>query len=212
MIKKNNKLFIKISLISIIFVGLLLGIINIKNKEKDIVKNNNKYIFVNDYIFDNYYPVINQNEKVIKPFNNKHVELFKDFYNNNDTNENQKKSIIFNDGIYIQNYGLTYESQEAFDVLSSVSGTVRSVADDVLLGKTIEIISNNEILFVYQSLDDILIKKGDTVSQGQKIAISGKNNLIKNKKYVLHYEIHKKEIPIDPKKCFGITIDEIIKN
>ena len=160
MIKKNNKLFIKISLISIIFVGLLLGIINIKNKEKDIVKNNNKYIFVNDYIFDNYYPVINQNEKVIKPFNNKHVELFKDFYNNNDTNENQKKSIIFNDGIYIQNYGLTYESQEAFDVLSSVSGTVRSVADDVLLGKTIEIISNNEILFVYQSLDDILIKKG----------------------------------------------------
>ena len=212
MIKKNNKLFIKISLISMIFLGLLLGIVNIQNKERKIVKNNHKYIYVNDYIFDNYYPVVNQKEKIIKPFNNKNVVLYKDFYDKDETNDNQKNSLIFSDGIYIQNYGLTYESQEKFDVISSVSGTVRNINDDVLLGKTIEIISNNEILFIYQSLDDILVKKGDVVSQGQKLASSGKNKLNKNKKYILHYEIHKKDIPIDPKKCFDITIDEIIKN
>ena len=76
----------------------------------------------------------------------------------------------------MQNSGVTYKADETFDVLASISGTVTNVSDDTLLGKTVEIRNSTELIVLYQSLGEVAVKKGDTVSQGQIIGKSAKYN------------------------------------
>lgn len=59
----------------------------------------------------------------------------------------------------MQNSGVDYKSDETFDVVASVSGTVTNITEDTLLGKTVEIKNSNEITTMYQSLGEVIVKK-----------------------------------------------------
>lgn len=62
--KRKLKPFVKISLLLVVLLVCSIGISTlINNKTKTVSKQNDDFTYVNDYIFDNYYPVVNQDEK-----------------------------------------------------------------------------------------------------------------------------------------------------
>ena len=123
--------------------------------------------------------------------------------------EEQKNAIIYHEGIYMQNSGVTYKADETFDVLASISGTVTNVSDDTLLGKTVEIRNSTELIVLYQSLGEVAVKKGDTVSQGQIIGKSGNCTLNNDIANGLHFEIYKNGSVINPEKYFDKSIKDL---
>lgn len=206
--KRKLKPAVKASLLSVISIvcllAVLLGYSKISKKE-----NKSNFSYVNDYIFDNYVPVISQEEKLIKPYTSEKVSVYKTFYDKDQTDEEQQKSIIYYDGTYMQNSGIDYSSDEQFDVVSSISGTVTNVSEDELLGKTIEIRTSTQIITTYQSLGEIVVKKGDKVSQGQVIGKSGTCGLYSDVKNDLHFEMYKEGQVINPEKFYNKSLKEI---
>lgn len=211
--KRKLKPFVKISVLGVtLFLFVLSVLLLTNNKSKQVMKEDSSFTYVNDYIFDNYYPVINTEEKIVKPYNSENVSLYKNFYDKDATVEEQKKSIIYYEGIYMQNSGVDYKSDETFDVVASVSGTVTNITEDTLLGKTIEIKNSNEITTMYQSLGEVIVKKGDTVTQGQVIAKSGTCVLNSDIKQGLHFEMYKNGTVINPEKSYDKNLKDIINN
>lgn len=112
----------------------------------------------------------------------------------------------------MQNSGVDYQSNEMFDVVASLSGTVTNVTEDTLLGNTVEIRNSNEIIVMYQSLGEVLVKKGDTVTQGQVIAKSGTCSLNSDVKQGLHFEMYKNGSVINPEKYYDKSIKDLVSN
>ena len=211
--KRRLKPFVKISAIGVFLIVCLVSIVSLSdNKTNTVSKASDDFTYVNDYIFDNYYPVVNQEEKLTKPYTSEKVSIYKNFYDKDATEEEQKNSIIYHEGIYMQNSGVDYKSDEQFDVVSSLSGTVTNVTDDTLLGKTVEIRNSSEIIIVYQSLGEVLVKKGDNVTQGQIIAKSGTCTLNNDVTNGLHFEMYKNGSVINPEKYYDKSIKELVNN
>lgn len=209
--KRRLKPYIKISLIMVAVITLVLGVtILVNSNTKTVMKDD--FTYVNDYIFDNYTPVVNNEEKIVKPYTSDKVSVYKSFYEKEDSEEKQQNSIIYHEGIYMQNSGVSYKSDEEFDVVAALSGTVTNVSDDTLLGKTVEIRNSSDLITLYQSLKDVSLKKGDTITQGQIIGKSGTCNLHKDVSNVLHFEIYKNGSAINPLKYYDKSLKELISN
>lgn len=211
--KRKLKPAVKISVALVVLLVCALGVsVLLNNKTQSVSKISNDFTYVNDYIFDSYYPVVNQEEKIIRPYSSEKVSINKSFYEKDESEEQQKNSIIYHEGIYMQNSGTTYKSDEQFDVLASLSGTVTNVSDDTLLGKTVEIRNSTELIVLYQSLGEIAVKKGDTVSQGQIIGKSGNCSLYGDVANGLHFEMYKNGSVINPEKYYDKSVKDLANN
>ena len=208
-LKKNVKVLM-ISICAIICIGITVTLFSSKTSEVSKVDDN--YTYVNDYIFDSYYPVINQEEKILRPYNSEKVSMYKNFYEKDSSEEEQQNSIIYHEGIYMQNSGVDYKSDESFDIVASLSGTVTNVTDDTLLGKTIEIRNSTELIVMYQSLGEVLVKKGDVITQGQVIAKSGACTLNSDVNQGLHFEMYKSGVVINPEKYYDKSVKDLNNN
>ena len=89
-------------------------------------------------------------------------------------------------------------SENKFDVVSVLDGTVTDIKDDETVGKSIEIKHNNGLITSYQSLSELKVKKGDIITQGQVIGISGENELDKELGNHLHFEMYENGGNINP--------------
>ena len=211
--KRKLKPFVKVSILTMFLIVCLLSVVFLTyDNTKDVSKINEDFTYVNDYIFDNYYPVINQEEKILRPYTEEGISIYKNFYDKDASEEEQQNSIIYHEGIYMQNSGVDYKSEEQFDVVASVTGTVTNVTEDTLLGKTVEIRNSNEIIVMYQSLGEVLVKKGDSVTQGQVIAKSGTCSLNSEVKQGLHFEMYKNGSVINPEKYYDKLVKDLVSN
>ena len=212
--KRRLKPFVKVSALLVVLLVCTIGISVLLNNNKisSVSKMNDDFTYVNDYIFDSYYPVINQEEKITRPYSSDKVTIYKNFYDQTASEEEQENSIIYHDGIYMQNSGVTYKADEQFDVLASISGTVTNVSDDTLLGKTVEIRNSTELIILYQSLGEVAVKKGDTVSQGQIIGKSGNCTLYGDIANALHFEMYKNGSVINPEKYYDKSVKDLNEN
>lgn len=209
--KRRLKPAVKISLISFgVFLLLLVSITIINNNEaKKVINANDDYTYVNDYIFDSYYPVISQDEKISKPYTSEKVSIYKNFYDKDAEETEQQKSIIYHEGIYMQNSGIDYKSGESFDVISITKGTVTNISDDPLLGKTVEVKSSTELVITYQSLSEVNVKKGDVVTSGKVIGKSGTCALNSDIQNGLHLEMYVNGSVVNPEKYYGKSLKEL---
>lgn len=209
--KRRLKPAVKISLISFgVFLLLLVSITIINNNEaKKVINANDDYTYVNDYIFDSYYPVISQDEKISKPYTSEKVSIYKNFYDKDAEEAEQQKSIIYHEGIYMQNSGIDYKSDESFDVISITKGTVTNISDDPLLGKTVEVKSSTELVITYQSLSEVNVKKGDVVTGGKVIGKSGTCALNSDIQNGLHLEMYVNGSVVNPEKYYGKSLKEL---
>ena len=80
-------------------------------------------------------------------------------------------------------------------VVASMEGTVSVVSDEGDYGTHVKIV-NKDVMTVYAHCSKILVKEGDTVKKGQKIALSG--NTGNSTGPHLHFEIRKDERTVDP--------------
>ena len=109
----------------------------------------------------------------------------------------------------MQNSGVDYTSDNSFDVISILDGTVINVYENEILGTSIEIRHNNDLISVYQSLSEISVKKDDQVIQGQIIAKSGTSNINKDLGNHLHFELYYKGKIVNPEEYYNKSIDEL---
>lgn len=204
------KPFVIPTIYSIFVVALIVGLfvsINMGSEQND------ENTYVSGTILDEYVPVVNTTEQeevtIAKPYISENAKIGKNYYDYQDQEEEQKNSIIYHENTYMQNSGIDYVQDDIFDVVSILDGEVIEVEDKELLGKSVTIRHNNEIISVYQSLSEVTVKKGDQVTSGQVIGKSGTCELNKELNNHLHFELTVKGQLVDPENYFGKKLSEI---
>lgn len=166
--------------------------------------------YVNDTILtDEVEPVVGADTKIVRPYKDEKVTILQDFYDYQADEESQKKSIIVYENTYLQSSGVSYGGPEEFDVTAVLDGKVISVEDDETLGTTVQIEHDNNIISVYQSLKDVNVKVNDRIQQGDTIAKAGQNNLNKDFKNHLYFELIVNGSIVDPENYFDKALKEL---
>lgn len=154
-------------------------------------------------------PVVSTPSVIVRPYLNNDVKLAKSFYDYKADSESQENSIILFEDTYMQNSGVDYTNSEVFDVISILDGSVISVKEDNLLGTTVEVRHSNDLISVYQSLSEVIVKEGDELIQGQIIAKSGMSNINKDLGNHLHFELYYKGSIVNPEEYYNKDINEL---
>ncbi|WP_158068817.1 M23 family metallopeptidase [Domibacillus epiphyticus] len=125
------------------------------------------------------------------------------------TAEQQKALVVYND-TYYESAGVDYvlESGKTFSITAPLSGTVIDVREDAFLGNHIEIDHGNNVVTTFQSVADIQVKKGDKVSQGEKIGEAGRSLMNESAGVHVHFEVEKDGKMLDPNSLYGKTVSE----
>lgn len=209
--KRNLKLYAvpAIYVFAILILGTSMVLIGkIINNHKFKGTEEMEYVDKEIVTDNEYIPVVNTQPTIRKPFLIDNITINKTFYNQEDEKNNQENSIIEYQGTYMQNTGVDYKYNEVFDIVSILDGTVIEVTDNDVLGKTVKIRHNNDLISTYQSLSEVSVKVDDTVLNGQVIGKSGTCSLY-SKDYNLHFELSYQGKNIDPEKTYNKTEDEL---
>ena len=162
-----------------------------------------------EVLVDYVIPVINEtNDKMIKPYKDSDVTIGKSYYDYKGEEKNQEGSIIYYENTYIQNSGVDYVKKDIFDVVSVFEGQVLSVTNDDIVGKTIKIKHNDNVVSIYQSLSEVKVKANDTVKQGQVIGKSGTNSMNSALGNHLHFELVVSNNYVNPESYYNKTVGE----
>lgn len=191
---------------SVFAVALILSVY-LSTKPNKVEDDN--YTYVSGTILDEYVPVISVDTTILKPYTNESVSIGKNYYDYKGQEEDQRNSIIYHENTYLQNTGIDYVNNDIFDVVSILDGEVIEVEEKELLGKSVTVRHNNEIISVYQSLSETTVKKGDKVVAGQVIGKSGTCELNKDLGNHLHFELTVNGSLQDPKNYIGKKLNEI---
>ena len=208
MLKKN----IRKALISIVyFTAIMMVVLSFvfigRIITNDSPTNDKKYIYVMRGLIDKDLPVVGKNQTMLKPFTNNNVKIVRGFYNYLDDREKQENALIYHEKTYMQNTGIDFGGVNNFEIIAVLDGNVISVEEEALLGKTIEIRHSNELISVYQSLSEVLVKNGDSVIRGQVIGKSGLSNISADLKDHLHFELFHKGQVVNPLDYFDKKIE-----
>jgi murein DD-endopeptidase MepM/ murein hydrolase activator NlpD len=190
----------------VLIVGLvfILGYAVTKALQSEDVKEDDIRYVSYEILTDNVMPVLEQPSTpgVMKPYTYDKVEIGKSYYDYKADEANQEGSVIYYENTYIQNTGVDYTSKEEFDVNAIADGTVLSVTKDDIVGTTIKIEHSNNLIAVYQSVKDVLVKENDQVTIGQVIAKSGTNSIGSELGNHLHFELYQDNILVNPEEFF----------
>jgi len=197
---KNPALILLLVLIPILAILLVTG----QSLEKEEIKDP---AHITESTITESLPVVNTKELVINPYVGQNITVGKSYYDYQGEEETQQKSIVVHDNTYLQNTGIDYISSNPFEVVSILDGSVINVKEDESLGKTVEIKHDNNLVSSYQSLSEITIKKGDTVSQGQVIGKSGTNELDKDLGNHLHFELYANGQTVNPNNYLNKEVE-----
>ena len=209
---KKKSLLIPTMYILILF-AITLGIYLTKKEfdSKSQEETFDNITFVSNTILNRTIPVIklDDQEKIVKPFINDEITIGRGFYDASLSDEEKVNSIVLYDNTFMQNTGIDYIFEETFDVVSVYEGTVIDVNDDELLGKTVKIRHNQELISVYQGIANIEVKKGDIVVTGQKIATSGFSKINSQLGNHLHFEVYHNGKTINPSLIYDKKLGDI---
>ena len=190
--------------ITALFITILFLGSRVKTKDIEVKKEEKRETI------EDVRPVVNvENQTISKPFNNEDVTISKYFYNKDADDTSKESSIIYYENTYMQNTGVLYSSDEQFDVLACLPGTVTSIKDDEILGKVVYVEYNTNLTIVYYSLESTELKVGDQIEQDSIIGKSGTNKLENEKKYSLLLEVYLKGNVINPLDFYEMNIEEI---
>ena len=167
---------------------------------------------VNNNDDTNVTPTINETKAIIRPYTSQEVSATIPYYNIDGTNDEQAAALIYYEGIYMQNTGVLYTSNNQFDVVSILDGTVKNVKEDSLMGNIVEIEHTNNLTTVYQSLGEVKVSVGDKVSQGDVIATSGQNKITTDTSNALHFEVFYKGEVFDPEEFYLLDYTDVMNN
>lgn len=194
-----------LSLIFTVIVGLYFTSKTLKQEVDDSLNN---ITYVSNTILDNTLPVNKVDDVIINPYTSDDVKIARYFYNLEDDVDRQKESIIYYNGTYMQSSGIDYVKNDSFDVVSILDGTIIDIKEDEMLGKIVEIKHNNELVSSYTGLSIVNVQKGENITKGMKIGVSGTNKVNESLGNHLHFEIYQNGVNIDPLKVLGKKIGD----
>lgn len=138
-------------------------------------------------------------------------EVLRKFYQIDDDSGDQEMSVIQFGSKYFLSRGISIKDKadNEFNVLSTMSGTVKEVSDSPVYGITVVISHGDDVESEYVSLSNATVKVGDEVLQGQKIGTSGKNEYDASASNHLHFKISKNGKYYNPLDLLGQKKEEI---
>lgn len=210
--KMQKKLRLKpfvIPTVYTIFVALLVVSVFLTSKTLSKKDPSDEMHYVSESILDQYVPVMSEETVIKRPYNNEKVTVAKGFYDYQAGEDRQKDAIIYHENTYMQNSGVDYKEENTFDVIAILDGEVLEVKEEELLGKTVSIRHENDMISIYQSLSDATVQKGDKVTQGQVIGKSGTSELNKEIGNHLHFELFVKGQVVDPESYFDKKLSDL---
>ena len=193
------------------FISVFSGIYFIeKNLEPDNTFNEPNYDYVSKTnITEEKIPVVSEVAELIRPYKDADIKIVKDYYDYKSDASKQVNSLIYYEDTYLQSSGVSYSNGNNFDVVSILDGTIVSVKEDNILGKTIEIRHDNDTISVYESLSEVYFKENDTVKQGEVIGKSGENNISKELGNHLYFELIIDGQNVNPEEYYNKKVTEI---
>lgn len=160
-------------------------------------------------IIDDSIPVVNEiKDNIYKPYEKENVEIIINYYDKDQSPEEQEKSLIKYQNIYMPNTGILYGSDESFDVVATLDGTIESITPDEIMGNIITIRHKNNLTTIYQSLNTVDVLVGDYVKKGDIIGTSGSNKVDSSKEYMLLFEVDYNGTTLNPNKYYEMAIEE----
>ena len=138
------------------------------------------------------------------------IGIVRYFYNKDDDSSKQEQSLILFENVYRPNLGVDYaNSNQSFDVVASISGTVTKKTNDPVLGWIVTVTNDSGIATTYQSLSEVNVELNATVKQGDKIGVSGENIYESDLKNHLHFILEKDDTVLNPETYIGKEISAI---
>ena len=198
------------SLYGLSFFMLLGGLFLLEiNTNKLGTSTEKDYEYVSKTGMEEEVPVISTKTMIIRPYTDADVKIVKDYYNYQGSEDEQKESIIYYEDTYMPSSGVSYGKDKDFSVVSVLDGEVISVKEDTTIGNEVTIKHDSGIMSVYQSIKDIKVKEGDSVKQGDAIAISSTSNISADLNNHLYFELSINEKVVNPEDYYEKAIDEI---
>ena len=194
-----------VSLIFTLVIGLYF---TSRFMNQDVIDSLENVTYVSNVILNDSLPVANTDSTVINPYTSDKVTIKRYYYNMEDDADRQKESLVYYDNTYLPNTGIDYTSEEKFEVVAIMDGTVIDIKEDEMLGKIVEIRHSNDLISSYAGLSEISVQKGETIAQGTKIGISGTNKINETLGNHIHLEIYQNGINVDPLKIIGKNLGD----
>lgn len=201
--------FGKYSICIVAFISLIGTLALVDNSLNKKEQSNIDQDYVGKVVITDDIPVINSTNYIIRPYLDNNVKILKKFYDYKGSEEDQINSIIYYESTYMPNYAVAYGGIDNFEVVSILDGTVESVKNDEILGNIIEIKHQNDLISVYQSVDNVTVKDGQIIKQGEVIASSGKSNLNNNLDKHLLFELLYKGQIVNPEEFYNKDINQL---
>jgi stage II sporulation protein Q len=146
---------------------------------------------------------VNQQEGMILPVAEEaQAKVKMGFYNDAGSDQSKETSLVKYENTYWPHSGVDFarEDGKSFDVVAVMDGKVVRVEENPLVGHLVEIQHDNGLLTVYQSLSDVKVKEGQTVSKGDLLARAGESSFEKDAGVHLHFEVRKDGQPLNPEQ------------
>lgn len=199
--KRKLKPFVMPMVYALAFTALVLSLSALDSiQNKKVSKADDNYTYVNNSIISSNVPVVKEEttEVTIKPFKSDNVEIAKKFYDTNASDEEKQNALIYYNDTYMQNSGILYKSNESFDIVNILDGTVVDVKKDEVLGNVVEVKHSNNLISTYEGLSTVNVKKDQLLKQGDIIGKSGKLELGESLENSLLFELIKDGKYVNP--------------
>lgn len=174
-------------------------------KKNNVSPISDEFNFVTSSVINSSIPVLSYDDVLIRPYQTDKITVVKRFYDE----DNKEMGIIYFNDTYMQSSGILYTSDEEYNVVSILDGDVISVKKDDLLGNTVEVKHNDNLISSYQGLGTVYVKKGDHINQNTIIGKAGEIKLKDTYNNALLFELIKDGYYVNPDKYFDKKIREI---
>lgn len=196
-----------------LYVIILMLIFGTVSLVSTIFKNNPNYLYATGIIKNvDSTPVVNVDgslsDGIVKPFVGDYISIDKYFYDASEDEETQQKALIYFENTYMKNTGVLYKADKSFDVVMVLDGTIENVKNDEILGNVVEVVHNTNLRTIYYGLNDVKVKAGDVLSQGEVIGVGGTNK-ISEAKNILLFEVYYNGMLINPEKFYSMDPAEL---
>ena len=211
--KKKYKLkgWVVFSVYVVSIVTIISSLYLVGKTLQGMIYSNESLSYVYRALIDDAVPVISttKNKKIIMPYQDETVKIIKNFYDKDSDNITQENSLILYENTYMPNTGIMYGSDNVFDVLAVLDGTIESVTTDDILGNIITIRHTNNLTTTYESLNNVDVIVGQAVNQGDIIGKSGTNKVDASASSMMLFEVNFNGNNINPSKIYDKEINEL---
>ena len=161
-------------------------------------------------ILDDSVPVVKyKTDKIINPYESEKVEVSKNYYDKDSDEAIQEKSLILYQNTYMPNTGILYKSDEEFDVVSVLDGTVTDIVADEIMGNIVTVKHSNNLTTIYQSLNEVDVLIGDLIKQGDVIGSSGAKKIDSDSDYMLLFEVIIDGEYVNPDTFYNMKLEDL---